>query len=371
MKIAIIKEIKSHEYRVGATPDCVEAYVKSGHQVLVQSGAGEGSGFSDEQYIQAGARIEGNVKDIFHWADMIIKVKEPLPVEYDLFHEGQILFTYLHLAADKELALILKDKKISAIGYETIELEDGSLPCLSPMSEIAGRLSVQEGAKYLERPFGGKGILLGGVPGVRRGKITIIGGGTAGRNSAEIAIGMGADVTILDISHDKLRYLDDIFGNSIKTLYSNRRNLRLCLAESDLIIGAVLVTGAAAPKLISKSDLKLMQPNSVIVDISVDQGGCFETSRPTTHDKPTFVVENIVHYCVANMPGAVPMTSTIALTDQTLRYGLMIANKGLKRAVKENKALLRGINTYNGFVTHRAVAESLGLEYKDIKSLLN
>ncbi len=371
MKIAVLKEIKSQEYRVGATPDCVSMYVKAGHDVIVQSQAGTGSGFDDEQYVQAGAQIESKVKKIFDWAEMIIKVKEPQPIEYDLFREGQILFTYLHLAADKELTLMLMNKKISAVGYETIELDNGELPCLSPMSEIAGRLSVQEGAKYLERPFGGKGLLLGGVPGVRRGKITIIGGGTAGRNAAEIAVGMGADVTILDISHNKLRYLDDIFGNSVKTLYSNPRNIRQCLIESDLIIGAVLVTGASAPKLISKSDLTLMQPNSVIVDISVDQGGCFETTHPTTHDNPTFVVNNILHYCVANMPGAVPITSTIALTDQTLRYGLLIANKGLAQAAKENKALRKGINTYNGFVVHRAVAESLALEYEDIEKLLN
>ncbi len=373
MKIAVIKEIKSQEYRVGATPDCVRAYVNAGHRVKVQRQAGEGSGFSDDEYINAGAEIESDVKKIFDWADMIIKVKEPLPEEYELLREGQILFTYLHLAADGRLTKMLTEKKVSAVGYETMELDDGTLPCLVPMSEIAGRLSVQEGAKYLERPAGGKGLLLGGVPGVRRGRVTIIGGGTAGRNAAEIAIGIGADVTILDISHEKLRYLDDIFGSSIKTLYSNHKNLCECLKQSDLIIGAVLITGASAPKLISREDLKLISPRSVIVDIAVDQGGCVETTRPTTHDNPTFIVDDVVHYCVANMPGAVPITSTIALTDQTLRYGISIANKGLIQSAKENRALRKGINTYNGYVTHRAVAESLGLkdEYRDIETLLN
>ncbi len=363
MRIAVIKEIKRHEYRVGVTPDCVRSYVDSGHEFRVETSAGEGSGFSDAEYSQAGGKIEQDKKKLFDWAEMIIKVKEPQPEEYELFHDGQILFTYLHLAADKKQAEMLADKRVTSVAYETIELPDGSLPCLSPMSEIAGRLAAQEGAKFLERPSGGKGVLLGGVPGVRRGRVTIIGGGVVGRNAAEIAIGMGAEVTVLDISHQKMRYLDDIFGNSVKTLYSNRRNLTECLKEADLVIGAILIPGASAPKIIRRDDLKLMKPRSVVVDVAVDQGGCLETTKATTHDKPVYDVENIVHYCVANMPGAVPITSTIALTDQTLRYGLKIANMGLVEAARADSSLLRGVNTYNGKITYKAVAESLNMEY--------
>jgi alanine dehydrogenase len=368
MKIAVVKEIKHHEYRVGATPACIQSYVKAGHQVQVEAGAGVGTGFSDEEYAAMGAKIASDKRQMFDWAEMIVKVKEPLPAEYDLFHAGQILFTYLHLAADKKQTEALLAKKVSGVAYETIQLPDRSLPCLSPMSEIAGRLSVQEGAKFLEKPMGGKGVLLSGVPGVRRGVVTIIGGGVVGRNAAQIALGMGAEVTLLDISHNRMRYLDDIFDGRITTLYSSRKNLTDCLARTDLLIGAVLVPGAAAPKLVKREDLKLMAPGSVLVDVAVDQGGCIETTKATTHDQPTFVVDDIVHYCVANMPGAVAVTSTIALVDQTLRYGLAIANKGLAKAAADDQALKLGINTHNGAIIYPAVANSLGMECCEFKA---
>ncbi len=365
MKIAIAKEVKRHEYRVGATPACVGSYVEGGHSVQVEAGAGLGAGFSDNEYEVTGAKIVTDKRAMFDWAEMIIKVKEPQAGEYDLFHEGQILFTYLHLAADRKQAQMLVDRKVSGVAYETIQLADKSLPCLCPMSEIAGRLAIQEGAKFLEKPMGGKGVLLSGVPGVPRGKVTILGGGVVGRNAAQIAFGFGAEVTVLDLSHDRLRYLEDIFDGGITTLYSNRKNITDCLAETDLLVGAVLVTGASAPKLVKREDLKLMKPGSVIVDVAVDQGGCVETTRPTTHDDPVFTIDGIIHYCVSNMPGAVPVTSTIALVDQTLRYGMDIAGKGLVRAAAENSALRLGINTYNGYITHPAVAKSLGMEYKE------
>ena len=362
MKVAIAKEIKRHEYRVGATPACVEAYVRAGHQVQVEAGAGLGAGFSDQEYVNAGAKIVSDRRPMFEWAQMIVKVKEPQPVEFDLFHQGQILFTYLHLAADKSQAQMLLDRKVSGVAYETIQMADGSLPCLCPMSEIAGRLSVQEGAKFLERPMGGKGILLGGIPGVPRGNVTVLGGGVVGKNAAQMAMGLGANVTVLDVSHDRLRYLSDIFNGQVTTLYSNHKNIMNCLTTTDLLIGAVLVPGASAPKLVKRDDLKLMTPGSVVVDVAVDQGGCIETTKPTTHDDPVYCVDQIVHYCVSNMPGAVPRTSTIALVDQTLRFGLMIANQGLEKAAGNNPALKLGINTHNGYITHPAVAKSLDME---------
>jgi alanine dehydrogenase len=305
---------------------------------------------------------------MFEWADMIVKVKEPLEAEYDLFRPGHLLFTYLHLAADRPQAQMLLDRKVTGIAYETIQLKDGSLPCLCPMSEIAGRLAIQEGAKFLEKPMGGKGVLLGGVPGVPRGKVTILGGGVVGKNAAQMAFGLGAEVTVLDLCHDRLRYLQDIFDGRITTLFSNRTNILNCLAQTDLLVGAVLVAGATTPKLVKREDLKIMKPGSVLVDVAVDQGGCIETTKATTHDEPTFVLDGIVHYCVANMPGAVAVTSTIALIDQTLRYGLEIANKGIAKAAAENPALKLGINTYNGYITHPAVAKSLSLECKDFKA---
>jgi alanine dehydrogenase len=298
---------------------------------------------------------------------MIVKVKEPLPEEYPLFHHGQILYTYLHLAASKDLANALLQKRITGVAYETIELPDGSLPCLTPMSEIAGRLSVQEGAKYLEKEFGGRGILLGGVPGVQRGKVGILGGGVVGTNACKIAVGIGANVTVLDINAKRLAYLDDIFGSSITTLYATEANIEYVLRESDIVIGAVLVAGETAPRLITRQHLSIMQPGAVIVDVAIDQGGCAETSRPTTHDDPIYIVDNVVHYCVANMPGAVARSSTIALTSVTLPYGLQIANQGLPAAARGNEALRRGINTIDGACVHPGVAKSCGLPYTEYK----
>lgn len=361
MKIGVAKEIKKHEYRVGMTPACVKAYVSQGHSVTVESGAGDGAGYTDREYREAGAQISRDKKRVFKWAEMIVKVKEPLPPEYDLLHQGQILYTYLHLAADRKLTQILLRKKIIGIAYETIQASDGSLPCLQPMSEIAGRLAVQEGAKYLEKAFGGRGILLGGVPGVKRGNVAILGGGVVGLNAAKIAVGIGAHVSILDISQKRLAYLDDIFGSSIQTLFSNPANIEACLRECDLLIGAVLLPGAKAPNLVTRADLSLMKPGAVIVDVAVDQGGCVETTKPTTHDKPIYKVDGIVHYCVANMPGAVALTSTLALTNQTVYYGLHIANLGFKEAILTNPELKPGLNVYKGRVTNQAVAESLNL----------
>jgi alanine dehydrogenase len=367
MKIGIAKEIKKHEYRVGATPECAHAYAVAGHEVHVEKNAGMGAGYTDDEYVKAGATIETNKKALFDWAEMIVKVKEPLPDEFALFHEGQILYTYLHLASDASLTRELMKTKIIGVAYETIELADRSLPCLIPMSEIAGRLAPQEAAKYLEKSFGGRGVLLGGVPGVSRGKVTILGGGIVGRNAAKIAIGLGADVTILDIASRRLAYLDDIFGSSAKTLYSNDANIESCLAESDVVIGAVLLTGASAPKLITREHLKLMKKGAVIVDVAVDQGGCAETTRPTTHDDPIYIVEDVVHYCVANMPGVVALTSTLALTNQTLPFGLMIANQGIEAAVDENRPVELGVNLWKGHLVYEAVATSLDLPYTPLQ----
>ncbi len=367
MNIGLIKEIKVHEYRVGLTPDCVASYVSAGHKVFVEKSAGLGAGFSDDEYLQKGAVIIDDKKKIFDESDMIIKVKEPLPQEYDFFREGQILFTYLHLAADRVQAEALLKKKVKAVAYETITDNNGHLPCLTPMSEIAGRLAAQEGAKYLEKPFGGRGVLLGGVPGVKRGSVVIIGGGIVGMNACKMVVGLGANVTILDISADRLAYYDDIFGSKVTTLYSNKTNILNAIKEADLVIGAVLIPGAAAPKLVLKDDLKLMKKASVIVDVAIDQGGCFETSHATYHDAPTYVVNGVVHYCVANMPGAVSLTSTLALTSNTLKYGLAIADKGLETALREDKNLMNGLNVYEGKCTNKAVAKSLGIKYSQMK----
>lgn len=370
MKIGTIKEIKTHEYRVGLTPACVKAYCLRGHEVLVEQGAGDDTGFKDSEYIAAGAKIVGDRKQIFDDCEMIVKVKEPLPEEYDLFHEGQILYTYLHLAASKDLTESLMNKKIKAIAYETIETDGGSLPCLKPMSEIAGRLSVQEGAKYLEKPFGGRGILLGGIPGIKRGKIAIIGGGISGANACKMAVGIGADVTILDVDSNRLAYLDDIFGTKITTLYSNDANIEYVLEQSDLIIGAVLIHGAKAPHLIKKSHLSMMKKGAVIVDISVDQGGCVETTKPTTHDNPVYIVDGIVHYCVANMPGAVALSSTLALTGTTLQYGLILAEHGFEKACEISKELAHGANLYMGHCIYENVAKSLNINFTSLESIL-
>ncbi|MBF0245764.1 MAG: alanine dehydrogenase [Planctomycetes bacterium] len=371
MIVSTLREIKKHEYRVGLTPSCVLSYVRHGHEVLIESGAGGGAGFEDSEYREAGATIVSTREEVFARAEMIVKVKEPMPEEFELFREGQILYTYLHLAANKKLTEFLMKRKIQSVAYETIEDDEGNLPCLQPMSEIAGRLSVQEGAKYLEKTFGGRGILLGGVPGVRRGRIAILGGGIVGTNACKMAVGIGAQVTVLDINAKRMAYLDDIFGSSITTLYSTEANLESILPESDVIIGAVLVPGASAPQLIRREHLARMKPGTVLVDVAIDQGGCFETSHPTTHDDPVYIEEGIVHYCVANMPGAVALSSTLALTSTTLGYGLMIADVGLEPALAANPGLARGLNVYKGACVYKNVADSLKLPYTPAAGLNN
>lgn len=364
MKIGLLKEIKPEEYRVALTPHSAKEYINNGHQVIVETQAGEGSGFTDQEFEAAGCKIEADKKRIFAAAEMIVHVKEPLPEEYDLFREGQVLYTYLHLAANKPLTEALLKKKVIGIAYETVREKDGSLPLLIPMSQIAGRLSVQEGAKYLERTFGGRGILLGGVPGILKGKVVILGGGIVGTNACKIAVGLGAEVTILDISASRLSYLDEIFGSSITTLYSNSYNIEMELKEADLVIGAVLIPGGAAtPKLIKRSDLRQMKKGAVIADVAIDQGGCCETSKPTSHSNPTYIVDGIVHYCVSNMPGSVGLSATRALTSVTNRYGIAIANLGIENAIEASPAILGGLNVYKGKLTNKPVADALGLKY--------
>ena len=363
MRIGVPKEIKKHEYRVGLTPSAVSKYVAEGHELYVERNAGIGTGFTDTDYIKAGAII-CNVDDTFDNAEMIIKVKEPQTSELPRFRRDQILFTYLHLAADKDLTQKLMDIGLTSIAYETIQLPNRSHPCLTPMSEIAGRLSVQEGAKYLETPFGGAGILLGGIPGVKRGKVVILGGGVVGFNAAKIASGIGASTTILDISQERLAYLDDVFGSSVQTLFSNDANIESEIADADVVIGSVYVHGASAPKLIRRTHLKSMKKGAVLVDVAIDQGGCFETSKATTHDKPIYDVDGIVHYCVANMPGVVPQTSTVALNNQTLHYGLEIAS-GISPD-KYNDALKLGVNTHDGKLICEAVANTHNLPFSAI-----
>jgi len=369
MNISVIKEIKTHEYRVGLTPADVKAYTGHGHRVFIEKNAGREAGFPDEKYIAAGGSIVENKQKLFDDADMIVKVKEPQASEYPMFHEGQILYTYLHLAAEKELTDALIKGKVKSVAYETIEDHD-SLPCLVPMSEIAGRLSVQEGAKYLEKQFGGRGILLAGVPGVRRGRISIIGGGVVGTNAAKIAVGIGADVTILDVNARRLAYLDDIFGSGITTLYSTEANIESALKESDLVIGAVLIPGARAPQLVKREHLKTMKEGAVIVDVAVDQGGCVETIKATTHDKPVYNIDGVVHYGVANMPGAVALTSTLALTGTTLRYGLYLADNGLEEAARTSLPIATGVNTYDGVITCKGVSDAFGSEYTPVRDIL-
>lgn len=369
MIIGLPKEIKNNEFRVGMTPGNVSDYVQAGHTILVETGAGVGSGYTDQEYVQAGAAIVEDAKDVWA-ADMVVKVKEPVKSEYPYFHEGMILYTYLHLADNEPLTHELLKKKVKAVAYETIVGPRNSLPCLAPMSHIAGRLSIQEGAKYLEKTFGGRGVLLAGVPGVACGKVVILGGGNVGTNACKMAVGMGADVTVLDISLERLNYLDDIFPRQINTLYASRGNILEAIKDADLVIGAVLVPGAVAPKLIKKDDLKLMKPGAVIVDVAIDQGGNAETSHATTHDDPIYEVDGIIHYCVANMPGAVSRTSTQALVNATLPYGLQIAAKGLERACAEDKGLMEGLNCYDGKCTYRNVADAFGLEYTDPNGLI-
>ncbi|MFX3625442.1 MAG: alanine dehydrogenase [Ectobacillus sp.] len=370
MIIGVPKEIKNNENRVALTPAGVISFVKAGHTVLVEQDAGIGSGFSNADYAAAGAAIIGSASSVWAEADMIMKVKEPLPSEYEYFRPGLILFTYLHLAAEPALAQALKDKGVTAIAYETVEV-NRTLPLLTPMSEVAGRMSVQIGAQFLQKPNGGQGILLAGVPGVKRGKVTIIGGGIVGTNAAKMAIGIGADVTIIDLSAERLRQLDDIFGTQVKTLMSNPLNIAEAVAESDLLISAVLIPGAKAPKLVTEEMVKTMKPGSVIVDVAIDQGGVVETcDHVTTHDNPTFVKHGVVHYSVANMPGAVPRTSTIALTNVTVPYALQIANKGVYKAIAENEALKLGLNVAGGEITYEAVARDLGYEYVPFEKAL-
>jgi alanine dehydrogenase len=370
MRIGVPTEIKNNENRVAMTPAGVVQLVRSGHQVFIQKGAGLGSRFTDKAYMQAGASMLETAADAWSM-DMVMKVKEPIPTEYGFFREDLILFTYLHLAPEPELTKALVTKKVTGIAYETVQLENGSLPLLTPMSEVAGRMSTQLGAQFLQKPEGGKGVVLGGVPGVKSGKVTIIGGGVAGTNALKIAVGLGADVTIIDINPDRLRELDDIFGNQISTLMSNPYNIAHAVQESDLVIGAVLIPGAKAPKLVTEEMIQSMEPGSVVVDIAIDQGGSFETSdRITTHDNPTYVKYDIVHYAVANMPGAVPRTSTIALTNVTVPYAVQIAGKGYKEACLQNTALCKGINTLEGYVTYKAVADAHGLEYADASVIL-
>ncbi|WP_458121382.1 alanine dehydrogenase [Paenibacillus sp. Z6-24] len=370
MKIGIPKEIKNNENRVAITPAGVTTLAMAGHQVYVESSAGQGSGFTDAAYEQAGATVISQAAEVWSTAEMILKVKEPLPSEYGYFSEGLILFTYLHLAAAPELAAALIEKKVIGIAYETVEV-NRTLPLLTPMSEVAGRMAVQIGAQFLERPHGGKGILLSGVPGVKKGKVTIIGGGVVGTNAAKVAVGMGADVTMIDLSADRLRQLEDIFGHSIQTLMSNPYNIAEAVASSDLVIGAVLIPGAKAPKLVTEEMVKKMEAYSVIVDVAVDQGGIVETvDRITTHNEPTYEKHGVLHYAVANMPGAVPRTSTMALTNATMPYVSQIANRGLREALMTNPALKLGVNTAAGAMTYAAVARDLGYEYVSVDDAL-
>lgn len=370
MRIGVPKEIKNNENRVAITPAGVATLSGAGHEVYIESGAGVGSGFTDIVYEQAGAQILVEASQVWNTAEMVLKVKEPLPSEYVYFREGLILFTYLHLAAEPKLAAALIEHKVIGIAYETVEV-NRTLPLLTPMSEVAGRMASQIGAQFLESPHGGKGILLSGVPGVKKGKVTIIGGGVVGTNAAKMAIGLGADVTIMDLNPDRLRQLEDIFGSSIQTLISNPYNIAEAVAASDLVIGAVLIPGAKAPKLVTEAMVQSMSPNSVIVDVAIDQGGIVETiDRITTHNEPTYVKHGVVHYAVANMPGAVPRTSTMALTNATLPYVVQMANQGLRVALESNPALKLGVNTAAGRMTYAAVARDLGYTHVDVNEAL-
>jgi alanine dehydrogenase len=370
MIIGVPKEIKNNENRVAVTPAGVAEIKKHGHTVYVQTNAGAGSGFSDEDYASAGANILPTIEKVYDIAEMIIKVKEPIAQEYNLIKENQLLFTYFHFASSEELTHAMVARKAVCLAYETVEKADRSLPLLVPMSEVAGRMSIQEGAHYLEKPLKGRGILLGGVPGVRPAHILILGGGIVGTQAAKMAAGLGAHVTIMDVSLARLRYLDDIMPANVDTMMSNEYNIRELIKTSDLIIGAVLIPGAKAPHLITRDMLKTMRPGTVLVDVAVDQGGCIETCKPTTHENPTFIIDDVVHYCVANMPGAVPYTSTLALTNATLPYAIQLANKGWQRACKENKELLLGLNVVKGEVVYQGVSEAWNLPYTNVTEVL-
>lgn len=366
MVIGVPKEIKNNENRVGMTPAGVAELVKHGHTVYVQQTAGANSGFADEDYVNAGARMLPTIEEVYAAAEMIVKVKEPIAPEYKLIRRGQVVFTYFHFAADRTLTEAMIESGGICIAYETVELPDRSLPLLIPMSEVAGRMSVQEGARFLEKPQGGKGKLLGGVPGVRPARVLILGGGIVGCNAAQMAAGMGAEVMITDINLPRLRYLSEVLPKNVKTLYSSEHNIRQELPTIDLVIGSVLIPGDKTPHLITRDMLRLMKPGTVLVDVAIDQGGCFETSHPTTHSDPTYVVDGIVHYAVANIPGAVPFTSTMALTNATLPYTIALADKGWQKACKDNPALALGVNVANGKVVYKAVADVFGLPYEEL-----
>ncbi|MBQ1400962.1 MAG: alanine dehydrogenase, partial [Firmicutes bacterium] len=365
MIVGCVKEIKNNEFRVGMTPSNVKDYVAAGHDVLIEKGAGEGSGFTDAEYTAAGAKIKKTAKEVWDKSNMIVKVKEPLESEYKFFREDLIIYTYLHLAADKPLTQAMLASGVKGVAYETLKDANGGLPLLAPMSQIAGRLSIQQGAKYIEKTFGGSGLLLSGVPGTPKANILILGAGNVGTNACKIAVGMGANVTITDVNLNRLAYLDDIFGSRIQTLYSTDAAIEEAVKDADIVIGSVLIPGKSAPKLMKKKYLKSMKPGSVIVDVAVDQGGCCETTKVTTHDDPIFKVNYIIHYCVGNMPGAVPRTSTFALTNATLKYGLSIANNGLEGACKVDDTIYSGVNTYEGKLTCENVALSYKRKYTD------
>lgn len=370
MIIGVPKEIKNNENRVALTPAGAKELVKRGHTVYVQSTAGLGSGFADQEYLDAGARMKPTIEETYEVAEMIIKVKEPIVSEYNLIKKDQLVFTYFHFASSEPLTNAMIESGSVCLAYETVEKKDRSLPLLVPMSEVAGRMAIQEGAKYLEKPMGGRGILLGGVPGVRPAKVLILGGGVVGTNAAKMAAGMGADVTIMDISLQRLRYLDDVMPANVNTFMSNEYNVRSLLNTHDLIVGAVLIPGAKAPHLITRDMLSEMAPGTVVVDVAVDQGGCIETCKPTTHENPTYVVDDVLHYCVANMPGAVPYTSTLALTNATLPYAIQLASKGWKKACKENEELKKGLNVVNGKVVYKGVSDAFGLDYTDVSEVI-
>jgi len=370
MIIGVPKEIKNNENRVALTPAGVAEFKKNGHLVYVQKGAGENSGLSDEEYIGAGAEIVPTIEAVYDIAEMIIKVKEPIASEYPLIKKDQLLFTYFHFASCEPLTHAMIERGAVCLAYETVEKSDRSLPLLVPMSEVAGRMAIQEGAKYLEKPMKGKGILLGGVPGVPPAKVLVLGGGIVGTQAAKMAAGFGARVVIMDVSLPRLRHLADIMPANVTTVMSNHYNIREAIAEADLIVGAVLIPGAKAPHLITRDMLKLMHPGTVVVDVAVDQGGCIETCTPTTHENPTFIIDDIVHYCVANMPGAVPYTSTLALTNATLPYALQLANKGWKKACAENEELKKGLNVANGKVVYEGVAQAWGLPFENVESVV-
>lgn len=370
MIIGVPKEIKTNENRVSLTPGGVLDLVEAGHTVYVQSTAGNGSGFFDENYLEAGAKILPTIEAVYGIAEMIIKVKEPIAPEYPLIKENQLLFTYFHFASSEELTMAMIERKAICLAYETVETVDRKLPLLIPMSEVAGRMATQEGAKYMEKTFNGRGLLMGGVPGVPPAKVLVIGGGVVGTQAAKMAAGLGADVTLMDVSLDRLRYLADVMPANVKTVAANAIRLRDAIKVNDLIIGAVLIPGAKAPRLITRDMLKEMQPGTVMVDVAVDQGGCFETTKPTTHENPVFVIDDVVHYCVANMPGAVPVTSTMALTNATLPYALQLANKGWAKACKGNYELKKGLNIVKGEIVYQGVAEAFDLPYKSINQVI-